>query len=91
MTLAVATELRFVSKKPNLHLTKDDSRESTVYNFHFPGDAEGSESFDRVVHVLQSIISGVAHSLVPLVQMVCTDVPCSGSAKHYAVCPMVEA
>eukprot|EP00892_Ulva_mutabilis_P004826 jgi/Ulvmu1/2715/UM014_0172.1 len=69
VTLAVTKEFGFVPKKPNLHLTEDDSKESTVYNFHFAGDAEGSESFDRIVHVLQSIMSGAAHSMMPLVQM----------------------
>lgn len=67
-------------KKPNLHLMEDDSKESAVYNFHFPSDAEGSESFDRILHVLQCVMSGAAHTLVPLVQMVRTTI--SGCVGH---------
>lgn len=74
--LAVTEHIGFVPKKPNLHLMEDDSKESSVYNFHFPSDAEGSESFDRILHVLQCVTSGAAHSLVPLVQIVRTTEFC---------------
>lgn len=75
--LAVTDKVGFVPKKPNLHLMEDDSKETAVYNFHFPGDAEGSESFDRMLHVLQCVVSGAAHTLVPLAQMVHTRITCN--------------
>jgi hypothetical protein len=65
--LSITDDFHVVPKKPNLQVAEGDYGD--IFNFHFPGDAEGSESFDRILHVIQQIKAGQVTSLVPLAEV----------------------